>query len=91
MFVLDFQRSGSRVRAVAPARLLVSRSLNVLTSRDMLSSLYMMKVSDMLRLSCVACIQTCGIHRHCFHVYNVVARPTPPGVFVKSSAACVNK
>lgn len=89
MFVLDFQRSGSRVRAVAPARLLVSRSLNVLEIT--LSSLCMMKVLDMLHLTCLACIQTCGICRHCFPGHNVVARPTLPGVFVKLSAACVKK
>ncbi|XP_075277673.1 glutamyl-tRNA(Gln) amidotransferase subunit B, mitochondrial isoform X2 [Opisthocomus hoazin] len=43
-------RSGSRVRAVAPARLLVSRNVNVPTAGDTLSSLYVMKALDVLCL-----------------------------------------
>lgn len=74
MFVLDFQRSGSSIRAVTPARLLISRNLNKPTARDMFSIIYVIKVLDMLPLSCVAFIETCGVCRHCFCVHNVVAR-----------------
>lgn len=61
MFVLDFQRSDSGVRAVAPASLLVSKNLPVPTARGTLCSLRMMSVLDVLHPSCVARIQTCGI------------------------------
>jgi len=61
MFVLDFQRSGSRVRAVAPARLLVSRNVNVPTAGDTLSSLYVMKALDVL------CLEVCSLHSGVWH------------------------
>lgn len=88
---LIFSRSGSRVRAVAPARLLVSRNPHVPTARGTLSGLYVMSVLDMLHPSWVACIQNCGIRRLFFCVHNVAARPTLPAVFVEPSAVCVKK